>query len=159
MDAIELLEKDRRNVEELFEHFNTRIRRIGGAVALGVGLLASGCGSERVDLARREIPAPPDDRAIFTATAYSIEGKTASGANTHKGIVAADPRVLPIGSRIRVSDAGEYSGEYVVKDTGRAIKGRALDIYIADDREVKHFGKRTVKVEVLQHGDGGGPAR
>jgi 3D (Asp-Asp-Asp) domain-containing protein len=138
---------------------HVRIRRIGGAVALGVGLLASGCASERVELARREIPAPPDDRGTFMATAYSIEGKTASGTRAREGIVAADPKVLPIGSRIRVTDAGQYSGEYVVKDTGRAIKGRELDIYIADDREAKHFGKRAVKVEVLQHGDGGSHVR
>src|SRR5262245_63766066 len=73
----------------------------------------------------------------FTATAYSVEGKTAAGTQTHEGVVAADPDVLPLGSRIRVHDAGQYSGEYVVRDTGRKIQGHELDIYLANDAEAK----------------------
>jgi rare lipoprotein A len=92
----------------------------------------------------------------FEATAYTIEGKTASGKQTRQGIVAADPNVLPVGSRIRVSDAGSYSGEYEVADTGRAIKGHEIDIYIENGAEAKRFGRRSVQVEVLQRG---GPER
>jgi 3D (Asp-Asp-Asp) domain-containing protein len=105
-------------------------------------------------------PAPPVPEAkpraaveTFSATAYSIEGRTASGARTRRGIVAADPRILPIGSRIRVHDAGPYSGEYVVRDTGAGIKGREIDIYLPDDAEAKRFGRRAVKVEVLSRGE------
>jgi rare lipoprotein A len=97
-------------------------------------------------------PEAPTEVQTFSATAYSIEGKTASGAQTRKGIVAADPKVLPLGSRIRVSDAGAYDGEYVVHDTGPAIKGRELDIYVPNDAEAKRFGRRPVKVEVLSRG-------
>ena len=88
----------------------------------------------------------------FEATAYSIEGTTASGAAARSGGVAADPRVLPLGSRIRVRGAGRYSGEYVVSDTGPAIKGREIDIYSPSDTEAAAFGRRTVEVEVLQRG-------
>ena len=105
-------------------------------------------------------PAPPvregKPRAevqTFSATAYSIEGQTASGVQTRRGIVAADPRILPIGSRIRVHDAGPYSGEYIVRDTGPAIKGREIDIYLPSDAEAKRFGRRAVKVEVLSRGE------
>ena len=96
-------------------------------------------------------PVGPDVQT-FSATAYSIEGTTASGAQTRKGIVAADPKILPLGSRIRVSDAGTYDGEYVVHDTGPAIKGREIDIYMPSDVEAKRFGRRAVKVEVLSRG-------
>lgn len=99
--------------------------------------------------------APTPSLQTFTATAYTIEGKTASGGHTHAGVVAADPRVLPIGTRIRISDAGSYSGVYTVTDTGRAIKGRELDIYIANNAEAKKFGTKTVKVEVLNDGRSG----
>lgn len=85
----------------------------------------------------------------FEATAYSIEGKTASGKHAREGICAADPDVLPLGSRIRVHDAGAYSGECEIADTGRAIKGREIDIYLANDREAKRFGRKKVRVEVL----------
>jgi 3D (Asp-Asp-Asp) domain-containing protein len=100
------------------------------------------------------VPAAEVPAVSFEATAYTVEGQTASGAQTRAGIVAADPNVLPIGSRIRVSGAGRYDGEYTVKDTGREIKGREIDIYIASDAEAKRFGRKNVTVEVLQSGDG-----
>jgi len=121
--------------------------------ALLTALAAAGCASWF------ERPAPPPPPPIaqpelldFEATAYSIEGKTASGAQTRDGVVAADPAVLPIGTKIRIRDAGRYSGEYVVKDTGRTIKGREVDIYLQNDAEAKKFGRKKVKVEVLDKG-------
>lgn len=90
-----------------------------------------------------------NDTELFDATAYSIEGKTASGKQAREGICAADPDVLPLGSRVRVHDAGAYSGECEIADTGRAIKGREIDIYLASDREAKEFGKKKVRVERL----------
>ena len=96
---------------------------------------------------KAEVPA-----TSFEATAYTIEGETASGAQTRKGIVAADPKVLPIGSRIRVQGAGQYDGEYTVKDTGREIKGREIDIYMWNCDEAISFGRREVKLTVLRSG-------
>jgi 3D (Asp-Asp-Asp) domain-containing protein len=95
-------------------------------------------------------PAPAPALMDFTATAYSVEGETAKQTNARKGIVAADPKVLPLGTRIRVHDAGQYSGEYTVEDTGRAIDGREIDIYMPADAEAKRFGKKRVRVEVLK---------
>ncbi len=45
----------------------------------------------------------------FRATAYCLRGRTASGGNVRRGIVAADPRILPLGTRIEIS-AGSYGG-------------------------------------------------
>jgi len=90
----------------------------------------------------------------FEATAYSQEGRTASGARAREGIVAADPKLLPLGTRIRVHDAGEHSGEYVVKDTGRTVAGRELDLYLASDAEAQAFGRKAVRVEVIERGTG-----
>ena len=98
-------------------------------------------------------PAPSPLRMQFTATAYTISGKTASGAHARRGICAADLSVLPLGSRIRVEGAGRYSGVYVVKDSGHKIDGREIDLYIANDAQAKRFGKRPVTVEVLGSGD------
>ncbi len=81
----------------------------------------------------------------FSATAYCLKGRTASGSGVRRGIVAADPRVLPLGTRINLN-AGSYSGSYVVADTGGAIKGRKLDIWVASCSEARRFGRRTVKV-------------
>src|SRR5438132_7753050 len=57
----------------------------------------------------------------YSATAYSLRGRTASGQTVTRGLIAADPRVLPLGTRVRL-DAGQWSGEYLVADTGGAIK-------------------------------------
>lgn len=90
----------------------------------------------------------------YTATAYSVSGKTASGEQTHRHVIAADPAILPIGSRIQVRRAGKYSGEYVVADTGEKIVGRKLDIYLPNTAECKRFGKKPVRVRVLEVGNG-----
>jgi 3D (Asp-Asp-Asp) domain-containing protein len=89
----------------------------------------------------------------MSATAHSIEGESASGAETRVGTVAADPRVLPLGSRIRVRGARRYSGVYRVIDTGRAIKGNEIDIYMRSAAEAKKFGRQRVTVQVLEWGD------
>jgi 3D (Asp-Asp-Asp) domain-containing protein len=119
-------------------------------VAAAVLDAVAGCG-----LFRSAPPAPPPvvtpaPRLLdFEATAYSITGTTASGMQTRRGIVAADPKVLPIGSRIRVQDAGRYSGIYTVADTGSAINGHEIDIFIPSLAEAKRFGRRKVRVQIL----------
>jgi 3D (Asp-Asp-Asp) domain-containing protein len=59
--------------------------------------------------------------------------------------------VLPLGSRVRLEHPG-YSGEYLVADTGGAIRGRRIDIWTPSSREAMRFGKRTVKLTVLSYG-------
>jgi len=85
---------------------------------------------------------------IFSATAYSLRGRTASGQSVTRGLIAADPRVLPIGTRVRL-EAGPWTGEYLVADTGGAIRGRKIDIWTPSSREAMQFGRRAVKLTVL----------
>lgn len=87
----------------------------------------------------------------YVATAYSLRGRTATGAPVSKGIIAADPRVLPLGSRVRI-EAGAYSGEYLVADTGGMVRGKRIDIWTPSSREAMRFGRRTVKLTVLALG-------
>jgi len=86
--------------------------------------------------------------AAYVATAYSLRGRTASGRPVAKGLIAADPRHLPLGSRVRL-EAGAYSGEYLVADTGSMVRGRRIDIWTPSSREAMRFGRRTVKLTVL----------
>ena len=89
--------------------------------------------------------------ASYVATAYSLRGRTASGVPVSKGVIAADPRVLPLGSRVKL-EAGSYSGEYVVADTGGMVRGKRIDIWTPTSREAMRFGRRTVKLTVLSLG-------
>ena len=87
----------------------------------------------------------------YIATAYSLRGRTASGKTVSKGLIAADPRFLPLGSRVRLQ-AGAYSGEYLVADTGSMVRGRRIDIWTPTSREAMRFGRRMVKLTVLSLG-------
>lgn len=87
----------------------------------------------------------------FQATAYSLRGRTASGVETRQGIVAADPRVLPLGSVIELK-AGNYSGVYTVHDTGSAVKGNLVDVWMPSTKEARKFGRRSVKLQVIRYG-------
>ena len=84
----------------------------------------------------------------FRATAYCLKGRTATGGGVRRGIIAADPRVLPLGTRVYLS-AGAYSGTYTVTDTGGAVKGRILDIWVPSCGEAVRFGRRNITVSVL----------
>jgi 3D (Asp-Asp-Asp) domain-containing protein len=89
----------------------------------------------------------------FVATAYSLKGLTACGLPTSAGVIAADKKVLPLGSIVKI-EAGKYSGLYHVLDTGASIKGNRVDIYMACRSEAKLFGRRKVQVEVVRYGWG-----
>src|SRR5690606_2525747 len=65
----------------------------------------------------------------FVATAYCLKGKTALGHRVRSGIIAADPRMLKLGSNVTI-EAGSYSGTYLVSDTGGKIKGNRIDIWM-----------------------------
>lgn len=84
----------------------------------------------------------------FHATAYSLKGRTASGEYVRPGVIAADPRVLPIGTVVHLR-AGRYTGTYTVLDTGARIKGRLIDIYVPNYKDARAFGRQQVKIKVL----------
>jgi 3D (Asp-Asp-Asp) domain-containing protein len=103
--------------------------------------------------ARPRKPSEQPRTRQFTATAYCLTGKTASGTRTRAGIVAADHRVLPLGSIIHIdTPAQPYSGTYTVTDGGAAVKGRRIDLFIPDCHRAKRFGRRQVSVRLIRHG-------
>jgi 3D (Asp-Asp-Asp) domain-containing protein len=95
-----------------------------------------------------ELLGPP---ASFQATAYALHGITASGIYVRRGVIAADPRVIPIGSVVQLVTPG-YSGVYTVQDTGRLIKGKIVDVWLPSTREARYFGRRQIKLHVLRWG-------
>lgn len=87
-------------------------------------------------------------KGSFIATAYCLKGRTALGHGVRRGIIAADPRVLRLGSKV-ILGAGSYTGQYFVSDTGGAVKGRKIDIWVPSCSEARRFGRRTVTVSLL----------
>ena len=96
----------------------------------------------------------------MSATAYSVHGRQASGTMTREGTAAADPRVLPLGSRVRIhTSGGRFIGEFVITDTGHRIKGHEIDIFLKSSKSARRFGRKRVRVRVIKWGNGAAHAR
>jgi 3D (Asp-Asp-Asp) domain-containing protein len=103
----------------------------------------------------REVSAAPAPGAKlrFTATAYCKGTTTASGVNVRTGIAAADPDLLPVGSVIQVERLEDrYNGIYTIMDTGPAVQGRHIDIYVWSCNEALALGRRLAGITVLRLG-------
>ena len=86
-------------------------------------------------------------------TAYCKGQTTASGVAVRAGIVAGDPKLLPQGSIIRLTGLPErYVGVYTVLDTGPAVKGRVVDVYMWSCIEALAFGRRKATAKVMRLG-------
>lgn len=100
-------------------------------------------------------PRPKSRQPVrMTATAYCDKGETDGGIRAQPGVVAADPRVLPIGSTVRVSGLGPKAQTFIVADTGSAVKGRHIDIFMPSCRAARRFGRKPVIVRTIKVGDG-----
>jgi 3D (Asp-Asp-Asp) domain-containing protein len=119
-------------------------------------VLCAACGTPPVDAQNSAGGAPTvavSRERPFSVTAYCTGRITQSGARVKPGMAAADPRVLPVGSTIRVDGQGRaYDGIYTVTDTGREIRGRELDLYVSSCDEAEQFGRRTMSVAVIRRG-------
>jgi 3D (Asp-Asp-Asp) domain-containing protein len=85
----------------------------------------------------------------FSATAYCLsKNRMANGQKVHHGAIAADPRVLPLGTKVRI----EGMGVFTVKDTGGAIRGKRIDIWMSSCQAAKNFGRRNILILPLDNG-------
>jgi 3D (Asp-Asp-Asp) domain-containing protein len=95
----------------------------------------------------------PGARLAFSATAYCKGMVTASGVPVQIGVAAADPELLPVGSVIEVDSLPQhYNGIYTVMDTGPAVQGRQVDIYMWNCNEALQFGRKPIHLTVLRLG-------
>ncbi len=82
----------------------------------------------------------------FIATAYTYTGyRTAVGAKTRRGVVAVDPKVIRLGTRMYI----EGYGYAVAADTGGAIKGKKIDVFLETRQDALKWGRRRVNVYIL----------
>jgi 3D (Asp-Asp-Asp) domain-containing protein len=96
--------------------------------------------------------APVTSPQSYTAFSYSLCCRGASGLGVRRGTIAADPRILPFGTRVYMTGSGAYDGEYLVTDSGTAIKGNKIDVWVPTMKEARRFGRRNVKLTVLSYG-------
>jgi 3D (Asp-Asp-Asp) domain-containing protein len=95
----------------------------------------------------------PGAQLRFTATAYCKGETTASGVVVRTGIAAADPTLLPVGTVVRIDTTNEqYDGIWTIMDTGPAVQGRTIDLYLWSCHDALRFGRQTVQLTVLRLG-------
>jgi 3D (Asp-Asp-Asp) domain-containing protein len=105
----------------------------------------------RVDLSEKEPANRGIDRALrMLATAYTLEcgngdGYTATMTRPRIGVIAVDPRVIPYGFLVYIEGYGYFRAE----DTGGAIKGHRVDIFMVSRSEALNFGRRWVDVKLI----------
>jgi 3D (Asp-Asp-Asp) domain-containing protein/peptidoglycan hydrolase CwlO-like protein len=88
--------------------------------------------------------APPGTSGTLTvsATGYSLRGRTATGAPVGWGVVAVDPSVIPLGTRMSIPGYGEG----IAADTGSAIQGNTIDLWFPTLPQALGWGRRTVTI-------------
>src|SRR5262249_22561742 len=77
-----------------------------------------------------------------TATGYSLPGHTSTGLPVGFGVVAVDPAVIPLGTRITIPGYGDG----VAADTGSAVTGYTIDLWFPTLADALAWGRRTVTI-------------
>jgi len=81
---------------------------------------------------------------VVDAVAYHLPGNTASGLPVGVGVIAVDPTVIPLGTRVFVPGYGPA----VAADVGTAIKGNIIDLWMPSTAQARAWGRRTVTITI-----------
>lgn len=89
------------------------------------------------------------EATAYTADCEGCSGTTKTGidlkANPNQKVIAVDPNVIPLGSKVHV----EGYGEAIAGDTGGAIDGHKIDVFIPSEAKAKQWGRKDVQVKIL----------
>jgi 3D (Asp-Asp-Asp) domain-containing protein len=110
---------------------------VAALVGLVLGLEGSAFGQPQ---------APRAYKLKVDAVAYSLPGSTALGVPVGKGVVAVDPKLIPLGTKLHVPGYGPG----LAADVGYAIKGRVIDLWFPSTARARQWGRRTVTITVYR---------
>ena len=103
----------------------------------------------RLPIPKVEEPLIRRRRIPVQMTMYCLRGTTRRGLPVRHGIIATDPRLIPLGTVVDLYIGLRYAGRYLADDTGRLIKGQIIDIWTPDCREAIRFGRRRGAVVIV----------
>lgn len=163
---LSVINSDSVSISEVQEAVNTlqyMLPQLNSDYVIGLANDAIALGNEKITLS--ETP-PPTSNSMgdvsnsgsnlasysMTATAYTGHGLTATGLKPVRdpnglSTIAVDPNVIPLGSKVYV----ESYGYAIASDTGGAIKGNKIDLYMNSEAECYAFGRRTVTVSIIAY--------
>lgn len=90
--------------------------------------------------------APRAYRLKVDAVAYSLPGRTALGIPVRRGVVAVDPKLIPLGTNLHIPGYGPG----IAADVGTAIRGRIIDLWFPTTAKARQWGRRTVTITVYR---------
>ena len=103
--------------------------------------------SEELASSNTAPPAPPPKggtRMTVSSTGYCLRGTTATGIPVGWGVIAVDPAVIPLGTRMFVPGYGEG----VAADTGSAVRGATIDLWFPTCTQALQWGRRSVTITI-----------
>ena len=100
----------------------------------------------RTRIAKLAQAARSGKRVPVSITQYCLQGTTRMGRPVRPGILAADPRVFPLGSSVDVYVGRRLLGRFLVDDTGGKVKGAIVDLWVPSCGAALQFGRRRGSV-------------
>jgi 3D (Asp-Asp-Asp) domain-containing protein len=88
------------------------------------------------------LPVTQGRTLLVSSTGYSLPGRTATGIPVGWGVIAVDPAVIPLGTRLTIPGYGEG----VAADTGSAVRGATIDLWFPSLGQARAWGRRTVTI-------------
>jgi peptidoglycan DL-endopeptidase CwlO len=89
-------------------------------------------------------PPAPGTRMTVSSTGYCLRGRTSTGIPTGWGVVAVDPAVIPLGTRMTIPGYGEG----VAADTGSAVRGAMIDVWFPQCSQALAWGRKTITITI-----------
>jgi 3D (Asp-Asp-Asp) domain-containing protein len=123
------------------------LRASAGSAATAGLLSTAGAAAKKSQTTGQTLTQPPSKGGrtlTVSATCYILKGTTASGLPTGPGIVAVDPTVIPLGTKLYIPGYGKG----VAADTGGGIKGDIIDLWYSTYAQCAKWGRRTVTITI-----------
>lgn len=114
------------------------------AAALTVAASGPAPAPAPIDVASAAVSASGARTLTVSATGYALRGRTATGIPTAPGVVAVDPSVIPLGTRLTIPGYGLG----IAADTGGAVQGAVIDLWFPTTAQALAWGRRTVTITI-----------
>ena len=97
-----------------------------------------------------EVRARAGERIAVSVTAYCLQGRTRRGNPVRDGIIAVDRKLFPLGREVDLFFGRKTYGRFLADDTGGAIKGGRIDVWMSDCDAARRFGRRRGYAQLIR---------
>lgn len=84
---------------------------------------------------------------VVESTSYCQGSVTATGTKARWGVIAVDPNIIPFGTKVYIP---QFDKVFIAEDTGGAIKGNKIDIFMEDSNDAINWGRRNIDIYILK---------